>query len=315
MRQLLAVLFSLPLVPAAVAQSDRAELENFTFEKIEFVAPSLEGKWGEAGVYLPKGYADEANAEKRYPWTIWLHGMNGNYRRFHSGGADVLDELRGSDAIPDMIFVAVSAGRRSAYFNGERSGNYEDLVMRDLFTHMEENYRVSDRREHRAIMGISIGGFGAMRFAFKRPDLFGAVAAHSSAVPPADPDDMPERYQRMASRLGLDPVLGNPIDAERWAKEIPAAMVAGMKPETLDGLRIYFDVGTNDRYRMAGPNQTFHESLEEAGIDHTFQLLEGGGHSWGSGFPREALEASLKFVGDSMQRTDATDTAPAGRQG
>ena len=283
-------------------RDNSVELEHFTFQRIEFPAPSLESVWGEAGVYLPASYDEPENADKRYPWAIWLHGMNGSYRRFHTGAAPVLDELRGDGAIPEMIVVALSAGRRSVYFNGEQSGDYEDLVLHDLFDHIEEKYRVSKQRQHRAIMGISIGGFGAMRFALKYPDRFGAVAAHSSAVPPADPAELSERYARMASMMGLSDVLGDPIDPEIWAKEIPAAMVTRIEPEDLHGLRIYFDVGSKDRYQFAGPNTELHESMKKAGIEHTFRLLDGGGHSWGSGFPREALEVSFVFVGDSMQR-------------
>ena len=279
-------------------RSQDVELDNFTFQRVEYAAPSLERVWAEYGIYLPKGYDDEANAKREYPWVIWLHGRNESLTSFQRGGARVLDQLRGKGEIPEMILVTASAGRRTTYFNGERDGDVEDLIVEDLVKAVEKKHRVSKQRQHRAVMGISVGGFGAVRLALKHPDVFGAVAAHSSAMFPADPADLDRRYQRTAQ--GLASVLGDPIDEKKWAQEVPTAMVAHIKPESLQGLRIYFDVGSRDRYGFTQPNVDFHEALDKAEIKHTFELVEGGGHSWGSGLKDESLENSFKFVGASF---------------
>jgi len=303
MRTLALLALVLAVVAAAPpAQRDRVadELENFTLRQFEFAAPSLESLWGEAGVYLPSGYDYEANAHRSYPCVIWLHGMNGDASRFQRNGAALLDRLRGEGAIPEMVFVAVTAGRRSVYFNGERSGDYEDLIVYDLPAALEKEFRVSTSRSQWAIMGISIGGFGAMRFAFKHPGKFGTVAAHSSAVFPADPSKLSQRYLRQAQSMGLTETLGDPIDRDVWDREIPTAMLTRLTPADLKGLRIYFDAGTNDRYGFAGPNTKLHELLQQRGIEHTYRLIEGGGHSWGSGFTQQALQTSLLFVGNGF---------------
>ncbi len=297
-------------IPAVAATAQRGvKLDNFTYQSVEFAAPSLEKVWADYGIYLPKGYDDDANAKKTYPWAIWLHGLRGDASRFQYGAAKVLDRLRGDDEIPEMIVVAPSAGRMTSYFNGEPDGDYEDLIVDDLIKSVEKKYRVSRRRTDRAIMGISMGGFGAFRLAFKHPDVFGAVAAHSSAMFPADPKNLSQRYARSARRMAS--ILGDPIDAEVWAREIPTAMVAKMKPADLASLRIYFDVGDRDRYQFAPPNQEFHEVLEKAGVEHTFVLVKGGGHSWNSGLKDSSLEASFMFVGKSFARAGAKDAAGA----
>jgi S-formylglutathione hydrolase FrmB len=302
-RLLLLAMAGIAAVPSAQRARSAAavELTRFTYRTIEFVAPSIEGAWAECGVYLPLEYDAAANAERRWPLAIWLHGLNEDHRRFHSGGADVLDDLRAAGKIPPLIFVAAQAPRRTLYLNGERDGDIEDLILHDLIGHLETSYRVSGERGQRAIMGVSMGGAGAMRIALVHPQRFGAVAVHSSALLPADPDALPERFQRFAGpmlqSLGLDELFGDPIDKAKWAKAMPAGILQSIDADHLAGLRIYFDVGTDDRYGFAPLNEQFHQALERKKIAHTFRLIEGGGHSWGSGSLQKTLEESLQFVG------------------
>jgi enterochelin esterase-like enzyme len=305
------------LCPPLLAQRDGRrgdddappQLANFTVQRVEFAAPSLERVFGECGVLLPKGYDDDANATRRYPLAIWLHGMNESYTRFLDHGAPVLDALRSEGKVPDLILVAISAGRRTLYFNGERSGDLEDFIVRDVLGHVTAKFRVSEQRADRAIMGVSIGGFGAMRMALKHSDVFGTVAVHSAAVFPADPAELSEdtlRYaQFVGGSVGLDDILGQPFDPKIWQREIPTAILAHVDPKDLHGLRIYFDAGTNDRYGFAQPNQKLHEVLEKRGIAHTFRMIEGGGHSWGSGFTQRELETSLQFVAQGFAADEA----------
>ena len=82
--------------------------------------------------------------------------------------------------------------------------SYEDLITKDLLEHLTKTYRVSKRRDQRAIMGISMGGMGALKIALKNPELFGTVSAHSSAVLPPDPKDLPPRFMSYAKRIGID---------------------------------------------------------------------------------------------------------------
>ena len=47
---------------------------------------------------------------------------------------------------------------------------------------IESHYRIQADRQDRGITGISMGGYGALRFAFRYPQLFGSVSAHSAAL-------------------------------------------------------------------------------------------------------------------------------------
>ncbi|MFH0947142.1 MAG: alpha/beta hydrolase-fold protein [Planctomycetota bacterium] len=295
------------LSPSCLAQHERralepVELKHFTYELETFEAPSLKQGNGEFGIYLPEGYGQ---GEQRYPLVLWLHGMNEDASRFKSGGgARVLDQMRGEGKIPPLILVAPSAPRRTIYADGEGAGDVETFILRDLMTHIEKKYRISKQRGDRAIMGVSMGGMGALRIVLGDPSRFGAVAVHSAAAFPADISDLSgesgERIERTLQWLGITELLGDPLDPEKWARYIPSAMIGKLKREDLKGLRIYFDAGTEDRYGFGPPNEEFHRLLEEREIPHSFTLVEGGGHSWGSGTIQHRLEFSLKFVAEGF---------------
>ncbi|MCA8957094.1 MAG: hypothetical protein KDC87_13540 [Planctomycetes bacterium] len=269
------------------------KLEQFTFRVEKLTAPSMGGRQLEFGVYLPKGYGDSKQAKRRYPLAIWLHGLRGSLWRFHHEGAAVLDELRKQGKLPDMILVTPSAGGRAVYMNGPRNKE-EDLILVDLWKHLLKTYRVAEARHQRAILGVSMGALGAMKMALKNPLRFGAVAVHSSPVLPADPEDL-GRFRRYA-----ESIFGNPIDRKQWAREIPLALLQGHDAKLLHGLRIYFDAGSADRYGFGPANVAFSKQLEKQGIQHTFRLIQGGGHSWGSGAIQKAMRWSLEFVGKSF---------------
>ena len=311
MRTLLLLTSLLLLLSAGQAEAQRrqrrpreprepVELTHYSYELVKFEALSLESSEGELGVYLPIGYQE--NEDQSYPWVLWLHGLNEDASRFHyEGGAKVLDQLTGEGKIPPLILVAPSAPRRTIYANGESEGDVQDYVHENVIPYVEENYRISEERENFAIMGVSMGGMGALRFALSEPDRYGTVAVHSAAAFPADPSlldaQASARVQRTIQFLGLGDILGDPIDPVRWAKYIPAAMIADISADDLDGLRIYFDAGTADRYGFGPPNEQFHEQLAAQEIEHEFTLVENGGHSWGSGSLQKQLIYSLQFVG------------------
>ncbi len=295
------------------ADPSSIKLETMTFAEKSFSSDAI-GEDAQYGIYLPKDYDDEKNKDTKYPLVVWLHGMFEDHMRFHGrGGAPVLDAAIKDGKLPPCIFVCPNGGRTSMYVN-RKDKKYEDLVTKDLLAHINKTYRVSDVRENRAILGVSMGGMAALRIAFSKPELFGAVGAHSSAVFEADPDKLPERIRGMASRIGLDEVFGNPIQKDPWQKANPLCLAQALDPKALNGLRIYFDAGTDDRYGFADGNALLHAALDDKKIAHTWRLIDGGGHSWGAGFQDQTLPYSFAVVGAMFAGKAAPaagDKAPA----
>jgi S-formylglutathione hydrolase FrmB len=275
------------------------ELQHFTFREATFRSAAVDREVA-YGVYLPRGYDDAANVTQQWPLVLWLHGMHEDHLRFHErGGAPMLDRAVADGKLPPCVFVTPNGGRTSMYFN-RKDQRWEDLITKDLLAHLEATYRVRKEREQRAILGVSMGGMAALRIAFTQPALFGAVGAHSSAVFAEDPDQLPERLKGYAKRLGLDEVFGDPIQKEPWQRANPLCIALQLDPKALQGLRIYFDAGTEDRYGFQAGNQLLHEALARRGIEHTWRLIEGGGHSWGSNFEDQTLPFSFAVVGETF---------------
>lgn len=290
------------------------ELKHLVYHEKGFESPALGGKQATYGVFLPKGYDAEENADEQYPLVIWLHGMREDQRRFlERGGAEVLDEMIGSGAIPPLVFVCADGDRDSFWTNAiAKDAQYEDLVTEDLLSHLEQTYRIRKDRAGRAITGVSMGGYGALKIALKEPSRFGIVAAHSAALLSPDPEQLFEDYPWLRRRSDLvAEIFGEPLDAERYRAENVLWMAEHLDPEKLDGLKIYFDCSEGDRYGFHSTNRQLHELLEEREIPHTWRSVEGSGHSWGAGFTQAALTHSLRFIAQQF----AVDRGTKGLQG
>ncbi len=279
-------------------RSSMPKLENLVFEQSTFESKALRRK-ASYGVFLPKDY--KSQAQKQYPLVIWLHGMFEDHMRFATrGGAPILDRMTGKGQVPRMIFVTANGGRSSFYVNGKDSGKNEDLIIVDLLAHLEETYRIAKDPGMRAIMGVSMGGFGALNIALRHPKLFRVVASHSAAIFPPDPDNLSERHQRAlegwGKRLGLDRIYGKPLEKKRWQANNPLHIIASSHRRDLAGLKIYFDCGSADRYEFDSGNESLHKLMEQRDIDHSWQLVDGGGHGWASGYNTARLPHSLAFV-------------------
>jgi enterochelin esterase-like enzyme len=289
-----------------------AELTQFSHRVVNFRSEAV-GREVPYGIYLPKGYDDEANREVRWPLVVWLHGMWEDHDRFHArGGARVLDRAVAEGVLPPCVFVLANGGRTSMYIDAGPQRNHQQLIQRDLLAHLDATYRLQQDRNQRALMGISMGGMAALRIGFQQPELFGTVAVHSSAVFPADPKELPPSLTQRASQFGLDEVFGKPIDEKLWRATNPLGIAETLEAKPLAGLRIYFDAGTEDRYQFARGNEALHQVLEKRKIPHRWELIQGGGHAWGSGFRDETLLQSLQFVAEGFR---AGATQKAGLQG
>jgi enterochelin esterase-like enzyme len=137
-------------------------------------------------VYLPPSYA--TSATRRYPVLYLLHGatstpeefVDGTYQGFNLALA--MDSLIAARAVPEYIVVmphADNALGAGFYANSPATGNWQDFVVRDLVQHVEARYRTKATRAGRALVGHSMGGFGALAIGFTFPRRFGLVYAVS----------------------------------------------------------------------------------------------------------------------------------------
>lgn len=266
-------------------------------EYAEFESASL-GRKVRYAVSLPASY-DERKA-RRYPVVIFLHGLNNDERSWGTEGLQArLEELRASGKVGDFL-VAMPYGANSFYLNAKGGARYEDAVVRDFLPFVDKTYRTNPKPAARVIEGISMGGYGALLIAFKHPELFAGVAAHSAALfdelpaPPADGTD-----RRAGFRYALATKLfGTPPDAAYFLANNPLTL-ARMKATQIKRLKIYFDVGESDRYGFQGGNKKLDAVLTETGVRHEFHLAPGD-HGWS--FLNSRAEPALAFVWGALGR-------------
>ncbi|MGW0395083.1 alpha/beta hydrolase [Streptomyces sp. NPDC003042] len=152
------------------------EVHSGTDFTLTVTTPQLSGRH-KIRVFLPSGYY--ANPDERWPVTYFLHG----------GGGSVNDAAAAPALRNDqMITVVPDGGLKGWYANwlmqntAEGAANWETFHLQQVVPFIDANLRTRSDRDHRAVVGLSMGGFGAMHYAEARPDLFGHVSSLSGGI-------------------------------------------------------------------------------------------------------------------------------------
>jgi S-formylglutathione hydrolase FrmB len=224
-------------------------------------------------VYLPAGYDA---AQQHYPVVYFLHGLGDNERTlFNSGGWTLLDDLRKQHRMGDFLIVAPE-GWRSFYVNSaDGRFRYSDFFLQEFMPHIESKYRIRKGRSTRAISGISMGGYGALRLAFAHPELFSAVSAQSAALITETPKQLDAAGHTGMSLTGvLDPVFGKPINAAHWNANNPF-LLARHNAAALRSHAIYFNCGRQDNYGFEKGAAALHQELLKEDLRHEYHAYPG----------------------------------------
>ena len=229
-------------------------------------------------VYLPADYDSSAanHPPKRYPVLYFLHGLGDNEQTlFNSGGWTLLDDLRNQHKLGDFLIVAPE-GRRSFYINSaDGSVRYNDFFLQEFLPHIEGKYRIRPGRAGRAVSGISMGGYGALRFAFAHPELFSAVSAQSAALIIESPQTLDSASRTGAPLAGvLAAVFGKPINLSQWNDNSPFVL-AKRNATALRKLSIYFNCGQDDNYGFEKGAAALHNELQKEGVKHEYHPYPG----------------------------------------
>ncbi|MCA1652351.1 MAG: hypothetical protein LC753_19515 [Acidobacteria bacterium] len=131
----------------------------------ETVTSAAVGKAMRYLVLVPEGYRA---SQRRYPVLYLLHGLYGDYMDWTTR-TNVAEYTR---TLP--LIVVMPDGTNSWYTNSAAEGGarFEDYVLDDLVKDVESKYRAIRSRHGRAIAGLSMGGYGALKMALRRPGEF-----------------------------------------------------------------------------------------------------------------------------------------------
>jgi S-formylglutathione hydrolase FrmB len=225
-------------------------------------------------VLLPSNY-DSAPA-KHYPVLYFLHGLGENEQTlFKTGGWNLIEDLRQQHKVSDFLIVTPDA-KASFYVNSaDHRVRYSDFFLQEFIPYVEANYRISRERKAKAISGISMGGYGALRFAFANPEMFSAVSAQSAALMSESPREL-NAALRAGTPLGrlLGSVFGNPINVPHWKENDPLSL-ARKNRVGIAKLAIYFNCGRDDEYGFETGAAGLDRQLQGEHIKHEFHLYPG----------------------------------------
>lgn len=228
-------------------------------------------------VYLPPGY--DPSGETTYPVLYYLHGLgNTALSFFREGIADLTDELILSGAVEPLI-IACPSGAASFYVDRiDGTAPYESHFLTEVMPFVEDHYPVRRDRAGRAIGGVSMGGYGALKIAMRHPELFIATSAHTPFLMNEIPDlNTDGRFSRMFMNA-MKTLYGDPIDPGMWNENNPFWLIA---QNDYEDLAIYFNAADRDRFMLYQPGLDLHAAMEAEGVAHTFVLIEDV-HGWRS---------------------------------
>lgn len=217
-------------------------------------------------VYTPPSYFNDSTA--RFPVIYFLHGMGGNESLDAGGFPSVLEKATRAGKIPPALCVFPN-GMKSGY-RDDKGQNIlvETMILRELIPRIDKDYRTIAKREGRVVCGFSMGGMGALRFAFKFPDKFAAAGSWAGTW--------------------------------RW-KELADAAQENAGKIRRSGIRLIFISGTEDKVEEHGQLVSALHSLQIpfeaftlAGVDHNLGL-----------YYEQSGKAVLTVLGDALREKNA----------
>jgi S-formylglutathione hydrolase FrmB len=215
----------------------------------------------DATVVLPDDYA-RGNRAQRFPVIYVLHGSGGSYADWTSNTriGKLADRYH-------VVLVMPDGGHESWYIDSpyDKRSRYETYVGSEVVSYIDTHFRTIATRDARAITGLSMGGFGALRIALDRRDTFGAAGSISGAVDPRNCEDEP----------GIADVFGDPErHASFWNSN---AIVDSAQDFEHAHIALTIDCGVSDSFVQS--NRTLHDKLVELGVPHDYAERPGG-HDW-----------------------------------
>ena len=240
-------------------------------------------------VILPPNY--EANKTQKYAVVYLLHGLTGHYDDW-----DKRTKLEDYALAYKYIFV-LPEGENGWYSDGATQANdkYESYIIKELIPEIDKSYRTLADKNHRAVAGLSMGGYGSIKFGLKYPEMFALVAGFSGALPAASWNDKnlggisKPLTDSIMSIYGAD---GSQTRAENDIFKIVKEITAD-KAENLPF--IYQSCGTEDF--LIQTNHEFAALLFEKKIPHEYREHPGI-HDWKfwDDQIKEFLETSVNYL-------------------
>ncbi len=241
-------------------------------------------------VIVPVNYKTEK--ARRYAVIYLLHGLTGHFDNW-------TDRTKLADYAAKYNYLIVTPEGNNGWYSDSGSvpnDKYESYIVQELIPEIDKNYRTNTDRNHRAVAGLSMGGYGSIKFGLKYPEKFALVGSFSGALMAASlTEKMVASTGWKALTDSITTVYGAEDSPTRAANDV-FRLIREMPAEKAKTLPfIYLDCGTEDG--LIGTNREFSALLLEKKIPHESRELPGK-HDWifWDAQIQEFLRVSEKFI-------------------
>lgn len=260
-------------------------------ETVQFKS-KLVGKTLPYQVALPSSYAAEGKGQMaRYPVIYLLHGFTGHYDNW-------LSRTKLKEYAADYNFIIVTIEGNNGWYTDSATvptDKYESYVIQELIPDVQSHYRTIESREGRAIAGLSMGGYGALKFGVKYPQMFAFAASFSGALDAAVWTESDLKNFGTELPRSIMETFG-PADNPAHAANDLTKLVTEFPAERLKELPyLYLDCGTEDGLLIFSRNLS--GLFVKRKIPHEFRQLPGI-HNWvyWDAQVREALRVAAQKI-------------------
>ena len=194
----------------------------------------------------------------------------------HGGGGDFKEWTNDSDVArfaENNLILVMPEGGYSYYTNSvdRHQDRYEDYIVHDLIADVENRFPAALGRSHRGIVGVSMGGFGAIKLALKYPELFVFSGGISSAI---DVPSRPFSIKRISQWREHEAIFGSWGSATRREND-PLVLARRADPTTTP----YLFLTCGNQEGLLPSNRQFAALLAQRHVQYEFHV-ENGGHNW-----------------------------------
>lgn len=220
-------------------------------------------------VLLPQNFDKPS---RRFPVLYLLHGLFGSFENWTTL-ADV------QSLVPrHQLIIVMPEGGNGWYTDGEKpEDKYESFFLSELIPAIDRQYPTISAASARGIAGLSMGGYGAFKFALKFPTLFDFAASVSGAFEVTRYSD--QFPTRAWNEVGppISRIFGEAKSKTRADNDLHKIICSLTETEIANLPFLYFDCGVDDDF--IGANKRFAKRIANVGIRHEFNALSGR-HDW-----------------------------------
>ncbi len=287
MKKLLVTVFAVSLFSFVFAQQGKV------IESLEFKS-NLVSYPVKYSIYLPPGYDA---SERNYPVVYLLHGYSDDETGWiQFGEANFIADKGITEGEFAPCIIVMPDGKVTWYCNSvDGKDPWEDMFIQEFIPFIEKEYRIRPKKEFRAIAGLSMGGYGALKLAMRHTDLFSSCVAMSSGT---FTDEQILEHENFDYYFGTiyGPKKKNDL-SESWKANSPLHLVETIDAEKLKSVRFYIDCGDDD-FLYKG-NSALHVKMRDLGIAHEYRVRNGS-HQWS--YWRTGLHDGLIFISEKFHR-------------